>query len=116
MVHMNDKYPQFNNISITNLTNKYGKSYDDKSESYITETKKQLIDKLIAYRTSDLKEIHGEHNKNKPMHKNVLKLIDKIETPEDENDDSYIFHKEILDEIIMLFYNKSKLNNQVITK
>ena len=110
-MHLNNDYKQFQNVSITNLTNKYAKYYDDTNNNYITKNKKEIIDEIIFYRTSNLKGIHDEYNKNTLMHNNVLKLIKKLESynPENKNDDLYKFYKELCTDITMLFYNKSKI-------
>jgi len=110
-MHLNDDYKQFQNVSITNLTNKYGKYYSEKEKQYITVTKKELIDDIITWRTNDLKDIHEKYNKNTISHNNVLNLINKFENykPDTEDDKLYKFYKEYCKEITMLFYNKSKI-------
>jgi len=110
-MHLNDNYKQFQNVQITNLKDKYGKCYDDTSKQFITKIKSEIMDELIAIKTINLKEIHGEYNKNTINHKNVLKLINKIEscTSDDDNDELSKFYKELCEEITLLFYNKSKM-------
>ena len=110
-MHLNDNYKQFQNVQITNLKDKYGKCYDDTSKQFITKIKSEIMDELIAIKTMNLKEIHEEYNKNTINHKNVLKLINKIESCTNENDDDELskFYKELCEEITLLFYNKSKM-------
>jgi len=110
-MHLNDNYKQFQNVQITNLKDKYGKCYDDTSKQFITKIKSEIMDELIAIKTMNLKEIHGEYNRNTINHKNVLKLINKIEscTSDDDNDELSKFYKELCEEITLLFYNKSKM-------
>jgi hypothetical protein len=50
LVHLSDKYPQFNNISITNLQNNIAYKYDEKSNSFIAVNKNDLLDELIDCR------------------------------------------------------------------
>jgi hypothetical protein len=111
VMHLNDDYKKFQNVSITNLTNKYGKYYSEKDKCFITKTKKELIDDIIEWRTNDLKNIHEKYNKNTNVHNNVLKLIHKLENykPDTEDDELYKFYKEYCQDITMLFYNKSKI-------
>ena len=110
-MHLNNNYKQFQNVQITNLKDKYGKYYDDTTKQFITKIKSELVDEIIAIKTINLKEIHGEYNKNTINHKNVLKLINKIEscTSDDDNDVLSKFYKELCEEITLLFYNKSKM-------
>jgi hypothetical protein len=110
-MHLNDNYKQFQNVQITNLKDKYGKYYNDTTKQFITIIKSELMDEIIALKTINLKEIHDEYNKNTINHKNVLKLINKLEscTTDDDDDDLSKFYKEIRKEITLLFYNKSKM-------
>ena len=107
-MHLNDNYKQFQNVQITNLKDKYGKCYDDTSKQFITKIKSEIIDELIAIKTINLKEIHDEYNRNTINHKNVLKLINKIESCTNK-DELTKFYKELCEEITLLFYNKSKM-------
>ena len=110
-VHLNDRYKQFQNVSIPNLKDKYAKCYDDSVSRYVTKGKSDLIEEIISYRTSNLREIHSEYSKDTLLHNNVLKLIGKLESyrPEDEDDELYRFYKDLCQEITLLFYNKSRV-------
>jgi hypothetical protein len=110
-IHLNNNYKQFQNVQIPNLKDKYAKCYDDKINNFITKSKIEIIDEIIAYRTMNLKEIHGKYNKNTIKHNNVLKLINKIEnyTSDDDDDKLTKFYKDLCEEITLLFYNKSKI-------
>jgi len=109
VMHLNKKYPEYNNIKITNINSKYGKIYDETTQIYTTEKKKDIIENLISTRTLDLKEIHNEYNKNSSLHGYVLKLIEKINTYTPEDDNLKEFHKNLCDDIALLIYNKTKL-------
>ena len=69
------------------------------------------MDEIISIKTMNLKEIHEEFNRNTNNHKNVLKLINKIESCTNDDDDDTLtkFYKELCEEITLLFYNKSKM-------
>jgi hypothetical protein len=110
-MHLNNNYKQFQNVQITNLKDKYGKYYDDTTKQFITKIKSELMDEIIAIKTMNLKEIHGEYNKNTNNHKNVLKLINKIEDYTTDDKILSKFYKELCEEITLLFYNKSKMFN-----
>ena len=112
-VHLNNKYKQFHNVSIPNLKDKYAKCYDDSTKTFVTRTKASIVQEIIDYRASDLKDIHDELGSDKVfMHNNVLKLIADLQTYRPENgeeDEVCRFYKDIRREIILIFYNKTKL-------
>ena len=82
--------------------------HDDTLKQFITKIKSEIIDELIAIKTINLKEIHNEYNRNTINHKNVLKLINKIESCINK-DELAKYYKELCEEITLLFYNKSKM-------
>ena len=111
MIHLNKDYPQYQNIKINNLKDKFAKTYDVSIKNFTTVPKKEIINSLICSRTVDLKSIYSEYNKeDNKLHKCVLKLIDKIESYTEEIDDKKIleFYKNLTNEIILLIYNKTK--------
>ena len=111
LIHLNKDYPQYQNIKINNLKDKFAKTYDESIKNFTTVPKKEIIDSLICSRTVDLKSIYDEYNKeDNKLHKCVLKLIEKIESYTEEIDDKKIleFYKNLTDEIILLIYNKTK--------
>ena len=111
MMHLNKEYPEFNNIKIHNLKDKYAKIYDESIKNFTTVSKKDTIESLICCRTSDLKNIYDTYNKpDKKLHQCVQKLIEKFETYTPDTDDEKIlgFYKNLTDEIILLIYNKTK--------
>jgi hypothetical protein len=111
-MHFNKKYPEFNNIQITNLRDNCAKIYDDDINDYKTVKKKETIDQLIYNKTFNLGDILEELNdpENK-YHKITLKLIDMLQSysPEMEDKDSLEFYKNLCKDIIFLIYNKTKL-------
>jgi len=111
MMHLNKEYPEFNNIKIHNLKDKYAKIYDESIKNFTTVSKKDTIESLICCRTSDLKNIYDTYNNpDKKLHQCVQKLIEKFETYTPDTDDEKIlgFYKNLTDEIILLIYNKTK--------
>ena len=110
-VHLNENYKQFQNVCIPNLKDKYAKCYDKATNRFVTREKSELIEEIISFRTSNLKEIHNEYNRNTKLHNNVLSLIHKLEKyrPENErNDEIFQFYRELCRDITLLVYNKSK--------
>ena len=57
LLNLNPHLPQYNNILVTNLKDKYCKIYDDQINKYKTINKKDMIDNIITLRTNNLKEI-----------------------------------------------------------
>ena len=111
MVHLNKDYPQFQNIKIHNLKDKFAKIYDQTTKSFITVTKKDSIDSLICCRTLDLKSIYEEYNKeDNNFHHCVSKLIEKLESCTDEKP-SLEFYKNQSDDIVLLIYNNTKVSD-----
>jgi len=117
MVHLNKDLPQYQNIKINNLKDKYAKIYDDNTKNFTTVGKKETIDSLISYRTLDLKSIYKNYNKeDNRLHQCVTKLINKIESYRPDTDDTIIldFYKSLTDELILMIYNKTKsFENQI---
>lgn len=112
IMHLNKEYPQYQNIKIHNLKDKYAKTFDISTNNFTTVNKKDTIDSLICSRTLDLKLLHDTyHKKDNKFHQCVLNLIDKIETYTPDIDDIKIldFYKKLTEEIILLIYNKTKI-------
>ena len=115
LVHLNKKYPQYQNIKIDNLKDKFAKTYDENDKIFTTVSKQETIDNLICYRTLDLKSIYKNHNtEDNKLHQCVLKLINKIESYTPDTDDKNIldFYKNLTSELILMIYNKTKLYDQ----
>ncbi len=52
--HLNDKYPQFQNIIITNIRSNQAYAYNDELNKFILCDKNELLEELIEYRYDDL--------------------------------------------------------------
>lgn len=105
-IHFNDEFPQFKNIAITNISNKYAYKIDEKLNKMIMCNKEDLIKELIEYRTYDIEEFYSEYEKyiDESKKKAINKLIDNMMEEEGNN---YLLKKE---EIKILVYNKSEEN------
>lgn len=98
MIHFNPNYPEYHNIYISNIKDKYGMMYDGKDWTLIT--KIELIDKIY-----DEKKMYIEEN--------VEEFYDSINNSQKralerwfEIDDMHEKIKEIKDKIKLLLYNK----------
>lgn len=105
-VHFNKKYPQFNNIAITNIKNDYAYRFNEDENQFIACKKEDLIDDLMDYRTIDLEELMNE-NKNKLNNKHVIKLKHLVDELYEKSD---LYDKNKKD-IKLLIYNKSNIND-----
>ena len=107
-VHFNPKYPQFQNIIITNLKDEYGYKYDDIHKKFIACTKDELINDLIDCRVIDLDDFLNENEETlKKQYPRIIKpLNDLIKKLTDED---ALFEKK-KSEIKLLIYNSSNKN------
>ena len=76
-IHCNNKFPEFNNVAITNLQNNIAYMYDNNKKQFIATNKDDLIDEIISYRMSDLGEFYDIHldtldDKTKKLYQNYL--------------------------------------------
>ena len=109
-LHLNPELPQYNNILVTNLKDKYCKIYDDEINKYKTINKKEMIDNIITLRTNNLKKIYNKYNnKNNKMHQFVLLLIDKLRSITPDDEELMKYYKDLYEEIILLIYNKTEM-------
>jgi hypothetical protein len=111
ILHLNNKYPHYQNIKIFNLKDKYAKIYDGNKKFFMTVNKSEAINSLISYRIFDLKSIYKDYQSDdNKLHQCVVKFIDKIEfyTPETEDTSISDFYKNLVNELILLIYNKTK--------
>lgn len=105
-IHCNNKFPEFNNVIITNLQNNIAYMYDKDKNHFIAKKKDDLIDDIIYYRMSDLEEFYDIHlenldNKTKEI---ICDVINKM-----DGDNKFINKKK--DEIKLVLYNNK--NNTI---
>jgi hypothetical protein len=109
LLNLNPDLPQYNNILVTNLKDKFCKIYDDNTKKYKTVNKKEMAENIISVRTNNLKEIYNKYNnKNNKMHQLVLLLIDKLNSITIEDAELMKYYKDLCEEIILLIYNKTE--------
>ena len=99
-IHCNDKFPEFNNVIITNLQNNIAYMYDKDKKRFIAKKKDDLIDDIIYYRMGDLEEFYDIHldNLDGKTKEVMCDVINKME------DDSKFINKK-KDEIKLVLYN-----------
>jgi hypothetical protein len=98
-VHLNKKFPQFQNIIITNIRNNQAYIYSSELGKFILCDKNSLLEDLIEYRFDDLIGFYDEYkDKLEP------RLVEKLESMFDlKHDDNYIDRKS--KEFNVLIYN-----------
>ncbi len=110
-VHFNPKYPEYQNVYISNIKDKYAMYYDGKS--WTLTMKEELIDKIYEDKKSYIEENLDDFvNSLTDSRKNALDRW--LNT--DEEDDKI---KEIKGKIRLLLYNKRELpieNYEIIKK
>jgi hypothetical protein len=101
LVHISDKYKQFNNVYITNLQNSIGYKYDSKTNNFIAVNKSELLDDIIECRMIDIEIFYS--NLEDKLDAETAKIVKRfINRMNDENDPLKGLKKE---EIKLLLYN-----------
>jgi hypothetical protein len=87
LTNCSDKYPQHNNVVITNLKDNFAYKYDEKEKCFITTSKDEIIEQLMEFRMNDIENIFEELTKSKNLKKSVKYTIeDFIETIYDKDE------------------------------
>jgi hypothetical protein len=60
--HLNDKYPQFQNIIITNVRSNQAYAYNEQLNKFILCDKNELLEEMMIYRYDDLIEFYNQYN------------------------------------------------------
>ena len=99
-IHCNDRFPEFNNVIITNLQNNIAYIYDHDKNRFIAKKKDDLIDDIIYYRMSDLEEFYDIHLDN--LDGKTKEVINDVISKMEDND-KFINKKK--EEIKLILYN-----------
>ena len=109
--HLNDKYPQFQNIIITNKRNNEAYVYNEKLKKFILCDKQEVLEELIEFRMDDLKGFYDQY-KNK-LDMNLIKLLEKFFLLKRDDD----FLEEKCSEFNIVIYNqcdKTKIKSSLL--
>ena len=108
-VNLNPKYPENNNIRVTNINSRYCDVFDYNSNKFIKKPKNQVLDDIIDSRTFNLDTLHTEYGiEGNTRHQCVRIFLDDIKRCADEKDTNVELKKEykdICEKIILLIYN-----------
>ena len=109
-IHFNDKKPEYKNIFITNLKDKYAYVFD--GDTFIIKEKNEVLDELLDNHAYNIKEFVEKNRDDLADHtkRSMDRLLNFIY---DKNDnDQYVnFDKYKLNNIKLLVYNLSNNKN-----
>jgi hypothetical protein len=103
--HMNEKYPQFQNIIITNIRSNQAYAYNDQLNKFILCDKNELLEEMMVYRYDDLIEFYNQYH-----HLLLPKLRDTLNKSFLLKDDTS-FCKNKCKEFNVIIYNECNKDN-----
>jgi hypothetical protein len=106
-VHFNEKYPQLNNIKITNLRDNIAHKYNDEKKKFIATTKDELISDLISERMHDIEDFTFDEDAYNKLDKRNKAIISDLYDQFMDDDD---FVNKRKDKYKLMLYNMSKEN------
>jgi DNA-directed RNA polymerase subunit RPC12/RpoP len=96
-IHFNNKYPQFQNIAISNLKDNIAYKYDSNNQDFIAVSKEELLNDLIENRMNDIYDFVNNNDVPKQLGNKVEKLANNLES------ENYLTTKK--QKLKMLIYN-----------
>ena len=103
--HLNDKYPQFQNIIITNIRSNQAYAYNEQLNKFILCDKNDLLEEMMIYRYDDLIAFFEQYN-----HLLSPKLKETLEKSFLLKDDK-TFYKNKCKEFNVIIYNECNKDN-----
>ncbi len=103
--HLNDKYPQFQNIIITNIRSNQAYAYNDQLNKFILCDKNDLLEEMMVYRYDDLIAFFEQYSQLLSP-----KLRDTLEKSFLLKDDK-TFYKNKYKEFNVIIYNECNKDN-----
>jgi hypothetical protein len=100
-VHFNPKYPEYHNVYISNIKDKYAMMYDGKEWSLTRKT--ELIDRLYEDKKNYIK--NNMEYFLETLSKSQIRALERWLNTDDEHDKI----KEVKDKIKLLLYNKREV-------
>ena len=108
--HLNDKYPQFRNILITNLQNNIAYKYDKTTKNFIAVDKSELLNEVVGARMEDIESFFESNT-------DVLdaKTKDCIETfiSKMESREGAYYEDKLKDVKLMIYNNRDKVSKEL---
>ncbi len=108
-IHFNPKHPEYHNIYISNMKNKYAMEY--KNDQWCMVTKVELIDKIYRNKKEYIEENFDKfyESLNPKVQKSFREWLD---TEEDEEDQERV--KKVKEDITLLLFNKKNMAKKLI--
>lgn len=103
-IHFNQKYPQFQNIAISNLKDNVAYKYDDNTGEFIAVTKEELLNDLIENRMNDIHDFCINNDVSNRLSNRIEKLAANME------DDNYLLDKK--QKMKLIVYNGTGQNKK----
>lgn len=109
IMHFNKKYPQFNNLAITNCQNNIAYVYNKDDSSFNAVDENEMLNDLINYRASNIYDFieFQEDNISARDKKALYQFLKMLLGDDEEGIDKDLF-KDNIKKLRMLIYNKSK--------
>jgi hypothetical protein len=114
-VHFNDKYPQFQNMMISDLNRDIAYKYDTDKHDYVMVKKSDLINNLIENRVDDIDEFYNNNFEKlgKANQKIIGQYIDNLTNDEENNEGRYLQEKKKDIELVM-YNNQSMIKKKIL--
>ena len=109
--HLNDKYPQFKNILITNLQNNIAYKYDKTTKNFIAVDKSELLNEVVGARMDDI-ESFFESNTD-VLDEKTKSCVEQFISKMDSREGSY-YDDKLKDVKLMIYNNRDKVSKELI--
>jgi hypothetical protein len=109
--HLNDKYPQFKNILITNLQNNIAYKYDKITKNFIAVDKTELLNEVVGARMDDI-ESFFESNTD-VLDEKTKSCVEQFISKMDSREGTY-YDDKLKDVKLMIYNNRDKVSKELI--
>ena len=109
--HLNDKYPQFKNILITNLMNNIAYKYDKTTKNFIAVDKSELLNEVVGARMDDI-ESFFESNTD-VLDEKTKSCVEQFISKMDSREGAY-YDDKLKDVKLMIYNNRDKVSKELI--
>lgn len=103
-IHFNQKYPQFQNIAITNLKDNVAYKYDEDQNDFVAISKDELLTDLIENRMNDIHDFCTNNEISDKLYNKIDKLAENMEK------DEYVLDKK--QKMKLIVYNGTGQNKK----
>jgi hypothetical protein len=109
--HLNDKYPQFKNILITNLQNNIAYKYDKITKNFIAVDKTELLNEVVGARMDDI-ESFFESNTD-VLDEKTKSCVEQFISKMDSREGAY-YDDKLKDVKLMIYNYRDKVSKELI--